>query len=107
MKVEEVILICAVRYVLGRKTYVVEAVCCYLVASWDAISDKCKRIIRRDIKQELERCHQVGKLCGMKNDDERWRQLLEELKEKQVEKKNNTSNSSDDVFNDIGWLQRI
>lgn len=107
MKPEETILICAARYALGRKTYIVDEVCCYLEMMWDELSDRCKAVVIRDIGTELELRQKAGRLCGTESDDRRWRRLLRELKEKQVEKKNNTSNSSDDVFNDIGWLQRI
>lgn len=81
MNLEEQIIICAVRYALGRMSYIVSDVCEYVRFKKDELSDECKKIIARDIKDEYQFYHRQGKTLGMEYDEQNWMRLLEMLKE--------------------------
>lgn len=68
----EHMLISALRYALGRRTYIVELTCEYIENELPKLSDQCKAIMIEDI----ERQEQFGDEC----DKEDWMQLLEKLK---------------------------
>ena len=69
----EHIVISAVRYALGRMTYIVELTVNYILQEIedDKLSDSCLNIIRRDIKET--------KNLGMKCDREQWLKLLNRI----------------------------
>ena len=77
---DEQILICAVRYALGRMSYIVGDVARYVESKHNTLSSQCKNIIIRDIEEELERYHQVGQTLGMECDERTWENLLNLLK---------------------------
>ena len=78
---DESILICAVRYALGRMSYIVKDVCDYVTFKRKSLSNECINIIIRDIEEELERYHGAGYKLGMECDERQWVKLLEILKE--------------------------
>ena len=80
MEAEEMILICAVRYALGRMSYIVGDVCRYVALKQPDLSQNCINIIIRDIEEELERYHKCGHTLGMECDERTWVRLLERLK---------------------------
>ena len=80
MDIEEEILVCAVRYALGRMTYVVSDVCNYIKARAWFLSDQCKRVMINDIEHDLDACRRMGIRCGMDCDERDWLDLLEALK---------------------------
>jgi len=45
----------AVRYCLGRQTYIVSDCCDWLIASWKDLKPSMRDIIKRDIKEEFKR----------------------------------------------------
>jgi hypothetical protein len=49
----ECILICAIRYALGRQTYMVEVVTNYIINEIPKLTNKCKDIMIRDIENPL------------------------------------------------------
>lgn len=65
-------LICAMRYALGRSTYVVPAVVEVLMREWDKLSHKNQFVIHRDIKELLDKGG-----GGMECDKAQWRKVLE------------------------------
>lgn len=71
----EHIVISAVRYALGRMTYIVELTVNYILQEIedDKLSDSCLNIIRRDIKET--------KNLGMECDREQWLKLLNRIEE--------------------------
>ena len=71
----EQILISALRYALGRRTYIVGMTAEYIENELPKLSDQCKAIMIEDI----ERQEQLGNEC----DREDWMQLLEKLKHEQ------------------------
>ena len=80
MTPEEQMLISAVRYALGRMTYIVGTTCDFVASIKDKLSEKCIYIIIHDIEEELERYHSFGKKLGMDMDERSWLNLLEFLK---------------------------
>ena len=80
MSNEEQILICAVRYALGRMSYIVGVVAEYVALKQPELSKECINIIIRDIEEELKRYHDAGQLLGMECDERTWLRLLEMLK---------------------------
>lgn len=69
----EHILISALRYALGRRTYIVEQTVDYIIKELPKLSFQCKRIMIHDIEHPL---------CGYGDpcDKEDWMRLLAELK---------------------------
>ena len=86
---DETIIICAVRYALGRMSYIVGEVANYVFYKRKTLSKECIDIIIRDIEEEMERYHSVGQTLGMECDERTWRNLLNQLKsEKEKNGKN-------------------
>jgi len=67
----ESIYICAVRYSLGRRTYITSLVSDFIIRQ--ELSNQCKSVMERDI----EDCDDYGDNC----DKESWMKLLNKLKE--------------------------
>ena len=80
MSHEEQILICAVRYALGRMSYIVGVVCDYVAVKQPELSKECINIIILDIEEELKLYHDAGQTLGMECDERTWVRLLERLK---------------------------
>lgn len=80
MEAEEMILICAVRYALGRMSYIVGVIAEYVAVKQPELSKECINIIIRDIEEELKRYHDAGQKLGMECDERTWLRLLERLK---------------------------
>lgn len=84
MKPEERMLISAVRYALGRQSYIVHDTYVFVKNVSDKLSKHCIDILIRDIEEEIEMCHRLGRTCGMDIDEKCWLKLLEVLKGKAV-----------------------
>lgn len=71
----EHILISAVRYALGKKTYMVGLTVDYILEEieYDKLSDECLIIIRRDVKNAED--------YGMECDKKQWLKLLDKIEE--------------------------
>lgn len=83
MSIEEQILLCAVRYALGRRSYIVGTVCEYVRLNRQKLSEQCVNIIIRDIKEESERYHRAGQTLGDDCDERTWinlQRVLESMK---------------------------
>jgi len=65
----ETIYICAVRYGLGRQTYITSLISDFIIKQ--KLSDKCKSIMIRSIKD----CKDLGADCDAKS----WNKLLKHL----------------------------
>ena len=81
MTPDEQILICAVRYALGRMSYIVGIVCDYVKSKRNELSENCKNIIIKDIEESVEYHHRIGYTVGMECDERDWMDLLEILKQ--------------------------
>ena len=77
---EEQMLICAVRYSLGRMSYIVGVTCEFVASIRKKLSPNCINIIIRDIEETMEMYHRSGRLCGMECDEKDWYRLLRVLK---------------------------
>lgn len=51
----DLMVVAAVRYCLGRQTYIVGACASWLIDIWPLLSDKDRFVLRRDIEAEFER----------------------------------------------------
>lgn len=71
----EHMIVSAVRYALGRMTYIVELTVNYVLEEIEEnkLSDQCLNIIRNDIKE--------AKDYGMDCDKEQWLKLLNRIEE--------------------------
>lgn len=81
MSSDEQILICAVRYALGRRSYIVNVVCNHINRKRKELSEKCKAIIIRDIEEGFKLYHRLGETLGDSFDEKTWKRLLVELRE--------------------------
>lgn len=81
MEINESIIVYATRYALGRMSYSVGDVCKYITFYHKELSKNCLDILIRDIEEEIEYWHKMGRTCGMECDEKQWRELLELLKE--------------------------
>jgi hypothetical protein len=70
----ESIMICAIRYALGRRTYIVGTVCGFVKSRLPEISDKSLYVIERDIR---EHGHIGNDAYGDLMDFREWMALLE------------------------------
>lgn len=68
----EHILISALRYALGRRTYIVELTCRYIERQIPILSGYCKHLMIKDIESQ--------KNYGDECDKEDWMRLLDKLK---------------------------
>lgn len=68
--IDESMLICAVRYCLGRSTYVVGEADGWVRTAWPCLSAATRRTLIRDVSDHLERDQ------GMTCDRATWRDLL-------------------------------
>lgn len=93
MEREELIVISAVRYGLGRMSYIVGEICGYVAGKRKELSIYCLNIIIRDIKEELDRFHLVGEFLGMECDEKEWTRLMELLKEEVASREQSNGNS--------------
>ena len=80
MSHEEQMLISAVRYALGRQSYIVGTTAEFVATVRTKLSKNCIAIIIRDIEEEIERCHRLGVTCGMDFDERTWVNLLKLLR---------------------------
>lgn len=64
---EDITIVCAFRYALGRMTYVVDSVASEIELNIERISTKSLHLIRKEIETALKENH-----AGMQMDVERW-----------------------------------
>lgn len=73
--IPDFLIICTVRYSLGRTSYQVGETCQFIIENWSNLSEYCKMIIERDIEKafkESERClhnnkHPLGHDCDVRD----------------------------------------
>ena len=81
MSNEEQIIICAVRYALGRQSYIVGVVAEYVAHKRKKLSQECKNIIIRDIQEERDYYHRQGQTLGMECNEKTWMRLEKFLRD--------------------------
>jgi hypothetical protein len=80
MSLDEEMIVCAVRYALGRRTYIVGDVIKYVTMKKDDLSAYCKNIIIRDIKEYIDTYKRLNLTEGFGIDEKGWLELVEVLK---------------------------
>ncbi len=68
---EEIVLSCAARYALGRRTYVVHSVCSELIRNYAALPDGTRRRIAQEIQEHQDKWGPAGDEC----DDREWNRV--------------------------------
>jgi hypothetical protein len=69
-------LLCAMRYCMGRRSYAVRSCCDYLRAHWREIDPRTRATMRRDLDDELRRYRELGATMGDDFDERAWASLL-------------------------------
>lgn len=78
-----VIALCAVRYALGRRTYMPSLVADWLKRHWNCLTEQNQRSILRDVDDEFKRAEEledfstIGDPCDINT----WRNLRDWMKE--------------------------
>lgn len=80
--VSESMLESAVRYALGRATYIVRLTCGEVKSAWDGLTPRAQQVIERDVREALERVDFSGSTLGFDIDDREWRGLLYWIEER-------------------------
>ena len=69
----DILLLCAFRYALGRRTYIVSWIADIIIDNWSSLKPRSKKIILKEIKEAIEN----GEFyIGMKCDEQDWRRVL-------------------------------
>jgi hypothetical protein len=74
----EMMVICAIRYTMGRRSYIVGEGQRWAL-EWGKISPRVRTIIIRDLQSDIERCDMGFEALGDKHDEAGWREVLKEL----------------------------
>lgn len=72
--INEMLLISAVRYALGRRTYIVGVTVEEVLNSWPDLSDNTRSVILRDVRD----AHELGDDMGHPCDRAEWMRILKE-----------------------------
>lgn len=67
--------ISAMRYALGRRSYIVGMTTEWIRWNWSAFGQEAKEIMKRDLKEEIERTDRIPGNLGMDFDEREWRNL--------------------------------
>lgn len=70
--------ICAIRYTIGRSSYIVSDGQEWAM-EWGAKSNWVRDVIIRDLKEAIERCDSGAKALGHPHDEAGWRRVLSDL----------------------------
>lgn len=77
---EEQMLIGAVRYALGRRSYIVGVTAEFVASIKPKLSQQCIDVIIRDIEEGVETYHRLGRTLGAESDERTWVWLSKFLK---------------------------
>lgn len=70
--------ICAIRYTIGRQSYIVDDGQRW-AREWGAKSERVRDVIRRDLREYVRRCDNGFPLLGDTHDEAGWRAVLADL----------------------------
>jgi len=76
---ENILLVCAFRYALGRRTYVVGVVAGEIHRNWTRLRDSDRDLIVREILEYQARYGNLGHAC----DEQEWMSIVERYKAEQ------------------------
>lgn len=81
----EFLVIGAVRYARGRATYVVEETCEWVIDHWDALSEKTRAVIARDVELEVQLRREEGETQSAlaRIDNPHWEALLDKAEQEE------------------------
>lgn len=74
-------LMSAVRYALGRRSYIVSEACSWVRQYRHGLTDYQLLQIKREVKEELDRRAELGLRCGDAMDHEQWTGLVRWIEE--------------------------
>lgn len=80
MSIDEEMIVCAVRYALGRRTYIVGDVIKYVMMKKDSLSEYCKNIMIHDIETEIKTYKRMHLAYELGMFEKAWIELAEVLK---------------------------
>lgn len=81
---EDILIVCAFRYCLGRMTYVVNAFARNFHKKWDDIPYHTKDLVVREILEHKEKFGKLGHDC----DEEDWMSIVERFNDDKREGRN-------------------
>jgi len=70
------IVICAMRYAIGRKSYAPGLISQYIKRYWNLLDDNTRRVLKRDLAEELNSARALGVEVGRECDHQLWIKLL-------------------------------
>lgn len=76
------IVLCAVRYAIGRRTYMPSTVVNWIKRNWAAIAPKDRTLILRDVTEECDRYMRGGDNLGDRCDVATWMEFKKWMEEK-------------------------
>lgn len=84
---DEFVVVSAVRYAMGRATYIVEMTCEWVINHWDALSDNTRAVIARDVRLEvgLRRAEGEKQSALARIDNPFWEKLLDKAEQEMTE----------------------
>jgi len=69
----KVVLVCAFRYALGRRTYVVSTLVEEILNNWELLDNHTKNLMKREIVEHKELFGNLGMSC----DEDEWKKILD------------------------------
>lgn len=72
--------LCTVRYAMGRATYIVSDACGFVRQFRARIGPEHVEQIRQEVEQALRECRERGGWLGMEMDHREWVRLIEDLR---------------------------
>lgn len=70
---DQIVLSCAFRYALGRRTYVTSSVAQTIIDNWKSLPDTHKERYKKEIREHKNEFGNLGDSC----DEEVWNKILE------------------------------
>jgi hypothetical protein len=77
---EETMALCAIRYTMGRRSYIVSDGQRWAI-EWGKKSKWVRDVIIRDLEHDIARCDDGFEALGDKVDENGWRRVLEALRD--------------------------
>jgi hypothetical protein len=74
----ETMALCAIRYTIGRKSYIVSDGQRW-AREWGAKSEYVRNVLLRDLREEVRKCDDGFATLGWMEDEAGWRQVLADL----------------------------
>lgn len=78
----EMLAIAAVRYCMGRRSYIVGVCIDWLNDIWDDLGEQTRNVILSDLEVEIDRERRTPGTLGMDCDVQGWTKLYKSLKER-------------------------